>query len=50
MPDTRVDQQLSFLKEVDKLKSVLRATTLSDCSRREHSAEHSWHVALYALI
>ena len=50
MPDTRVDQQLSFLKEVDKLKSVLRATTLSDCSRRENSAEHSWHVALYALI
>jgi putative hydrolase of HD superfamily len=45
----RIDQQLAFLTEADKLKSTLRATTLNDGSRRENSAEHSWHIALYAL-
>lgn len=42
--------RLAFLAEADRLKSVLRATTLCDGSRRENSAEHSWHLALYALI
>ena len=45
----RITQQFAFLKEADKLKSVKRATTLNDASRRENSAEHSWHIALYAL-
>ena len=47
---TRLDQQMAFLIEADKLKSVLRATTLADGSRRENSGEHSWHLALYALV
>ena len=46
----RLDQQFRFLNEADKLKSVLRATTLCDGSRRENSGEHSWHLALYALV
>ncbi len=46
----RLQQQLDFLNEADKLKSTLRATQLCDGSRRENSGEHSWHVALYALI
>ena len=46
----RLDQQFAFLNEADKLKSVLRATTLCDGSRRENSSEHSWHLALYALV
>lgn len=46
----RLDQQFAFLNEADRLKSVLRATTLCDGSRRENSGEHSWHLALYALI
>lgn len=46
---SRLDQQFAFLDEADRLKSVLRATTLNDASRRENSAEHSWHIALYAL-
>jgi putative hydrolase of HD superfamily len=41
---------LAFLAEADNLKSVLRATTLCDGSRRENSAEHSWHLALFGLI
>ncbi len=46
----RLDAQVAFLKETDKLKSILRATPLIDGSRRENSAEHSWHVMLYALV
>ena len=46
----RLDQQFAFLNEADKLKSVLRATTLCDGSRRENSGEHSWHLTLYALV
>ncbi len=47
---TRLDQQMAFLNEIDQLKSVLRATTLCDGTRMENSAEHSWHIALYALV
>lgn len=43
-------RQLAFLKEIDRLKSVVRLSPLIDRSRRENSAEHSWHLALYALV
>ncbi|MEY8831232.1 HD family hydrolase [Sedimentitalea sp. XS_ASV28] len=46
----RLDAQIAFLREADKLKSVLRASRLIDGSRRENSAEHSWHIMLYALV
>lgn len=46
----RLDQQIAFLNEADKLKSTLRATELCDNSRYENSAEHSWHLTLYALV
>ena len=47
---TRLDQQLSFITELDKLKSVIRQTLLLDKSRRENSAEHSWHLATMAVL
>ena len=46
----RLKAQFAFLNEADKLKHVLRATTLADGSRRENSGEHSWHLALYAMV
>jgi putative hydrolases of HD superfamily len=49
-PGQRLDAQLAFLNEADRLKQVLRATTLVDGSRRENSGEHSWHLALYAMV
>ncbi|UYV39144.1 HD domain-containing protein [Rhodobacteraceae bacterium D3-12] len=51
MTDTtdRLTAQMAFLNEADKLKSIVRGTTLCDGSRRENSGEHSWHIALYAL-
>lgn len=48
-PEDRLTAQFAFLNEADRLKSVLRATTLCDGSRPENSGEHSWHLALYAL-
>jgi putative hydrolases of HD superfamily len=48
--DTRLAAQFDFLNEADRLKSVLRATTLCDGSRPENSGEHSWHLALYAMV
>lgn len=46
----RLDAQLAFLIEADKLKRIERATPLTDGSRPENSGEHSWHLALYALV
>lgn len=46
----RLEAQIAFLKEADQLKNILRASRLLDNSRRENSAEHTWHVMLYALI
>lgn len=47
---SRIDAQLAFLTEADKLKSTLRATMLCDATRHENSGEHSWHIALYAMV
>jgi 5'-deoxynucleotidase YfbR-like HD superfamily hydrolase len=45
----RLDQQMRFVTEIDKLKGVLRQTMLAGPGRRENSAEHSWHLAMMAL-
>lgn len=46
----RLGRQLEFIVELDRLKSVLRMTALGDGSRRENSAEHSWHMAIMAPL
>ena len=50
MDDERLAKQIRFLMEIDKTKQVLRQTLLTDGSRRENSAEHSWHFAMFALL
>ena len=45
-----ITHRFAFLCEADRLKSVDRANVLMDLSRPENSAEHSWHVALYAMV
>ena len=50
MQASDLDRQLDFLREIDRLKSVVRLSPLIDRSRRENSAEHSWHLAMYALV
>ena len=46
----RFKSQIQFILEIDKLKTILRRTTLLDRSRQENSAEHSWHLALIVLV
>lgn len=48
-PD-RLTQQLTFVAEIDKLKDVLRRNFVGGSRRNENSAEHSWHLALMALV
>jgi putative hydrolases of HD superfamily len=50
MPDDRLARQVTFLMEADKLKTIIRQTPLVDSSRRENSAEHSWHLVLAAMV
>ncbi len=50
MQMTTLEKQLGFLREIDRLKSVVRQSPLLDKSRKENSAEHSWHLAMYALL
>lgn len=46
----RLKKQMEFILEVDKLKKIGRQTYLSDASRKENDAEHSWHLALMAVL
>src|ERR1700712_5249794 len=50
MNTKRLEQQIAFLLEIDKLKTVLRRTYLINDARHENSAEHSWHLAVMAML
>lgn len=45
-----MEQQFAFIKEIDGLKQIGRQTYLKDGSRKENDAEHSWHLAMMALL
>ena len=46
----RLQKQMEFILEVDKVKQIVRQTYLTDGSRKENDAEHSWHLALMAVL
>lgn len=46
----KLQRQMVFIAEVDKMKAIFRRTLLTDGSRRENDAEHSWHLALMAIV
>ena len=48
--DERLKKQLDFILEVDKVKNIFRQTYLADGNRKENDAEHSWHLALMAVL
>lgn len=50
MSHSRLLQQIEFILEIDKLKKVYRQSLISDGSREENDAEHSWHLAVMAII
>lgn len=43
-------QQISFIKEIDKLKYIQRKTKLFNSNRKENDAEHSWHLAMMVIV
>lgn len=47
---TRLEKQMQFILELDKIKSITRQTFLADETRKENDAEHSWHIAIMAII
>ena len=50
MPIENLAQQIAFIKEIDKLKYIKRKTCLFNSTRNENDAEHSWHLAMMALV
>jgi putative hydrolases of HD superfamily len=50
LADERLEQQIRFILEIDKLKNVLRRTYLLNEDRMENTAEHSWHLAMMAIL
>ena len=50
MSDDRLQKQIEFILEIGRLKGILRRSYLADGTRRENSAEHSWHLAMMALV
>lgn len=50
MDRERLKQQINFIREIDGMKNIVRQTYIRDASRKENDAEHSWHLAVMALI
>ena len=50
MDNERMQKQFEFLQEIDKEKNVFRQTYLADGNRKENDAEHSWHLAMMAML
>ncbi len=50
MQENDLLKQISFIKEIDKLKYIQRKTKLFNSDRHENDAEHSWHLAMMALV
>lgn len=50
MDTENLEKQIAFIKEIDKVKYILRQSTLFNSDRRENDAEHSWHLAVMAIV
>jgi putative hydrolase of HD superfamily len=50
MASKRLEKQIRFILEIDKLKKIIRQSMLTDKSRKENDAEHSWHIAVMAVL
>ncbi|MGC3977625.1 MAG: HD domain-containing protein [Paludibacteraceae bacterium] len=46
----KLKKQIDFIKEIDKVKYIERKTRLFGSNRKENDAEHSWHLALMAMV
>lgn len=46
----RLEKQIRFILEIDKLKQIYRQSIITGCSREENDAEHSWHLGIMAIL
>ena len=46
----RLEQQINFILEIDRLKQIMRQSYLTHSERKENDAEHSWHLAIMAIL
>jgi len=49
-PNERFERQIRFVLEIDRLKTIIRRTYLLHADRAENTAEHSWHLAMMAIL
>jgi putative hydrolase of HD superfamily len=50
MDKERLLKQIEFITEIDKLKQIYRQNVVIGTSRNENDAEHSWHLAIMAIL
>ena len=50
MPSERLQKQIDFIVEIDKMKKILRQNVVIGTNRNENDAEHSWHLAVMAML
>ena len=50
MQTNDLQKQIAFIKEIDKIKYIQRRSKLFNSDRRENDAEHSWHLAMMAIV
>ncbi|MFK8056838.1 MAG: HD family hydrolase [Saprospiraceae bacterium] len=50
MKNSKLLKQIEFIKEIDKIKYIQRRTKLFNSDRNENDAEHSWHLAMMAIV
>src|SRR5438552_12859417 len=50
MNNDRFERRIQFILEIDKLKTIVRRTYLLHEDRAENTAEHSWHLAIMAIL
>ena len=50
MDNKRLQKQIEFIEEIDKLKNIWRQSFIIEGIRNENDAEHSWHLAMMAII
>lgn len=50
MLNERLSKQIQFIVEIDKLKHIFRQNIVTGTTRNENDAEHSWHLAIMAMM
>lgn len=48
--DEKLQKQIKFALVIDEMKNIFRRNLIIDGSRRENDAEHSWNLAMLAML